>query len=202
MVQDGRDGFIKGNNCMRLIVILISFLFTSDIFTSVGSFTLSAQVERSLTVNIEKNFVMNYIQDLKIYPKFFPDVVSVRSLNETDSEWIYKVEAPLAPAYNLIFILQNKSTGDTLTFESTDKEKDYLYCRSVIEQISETKTKVSFIFKISITREKASDIHFLAGVLGEKFLSERMKEKLEDDLETFISKAIKDMYIARRTSAK
>ncbi len=79
---------------------------------------------------------------------------------------------------------------------------DYLYCRGILTAVNENKTKISFVFKISMTREKASDIHFLAGVLGEKFLSEQMKDKLESDLETFISKASKDMYIASRTSGK
>jgi hypothetical protein len=53
-----------------------------------------------------------------------------------------------------------------------------------------------------MTREKASDIHFLAGILGEKFLSEKMKERLESDMEDFISSAVKDMYILSRTSEK
>jgi hypothetical protein len=98
--------------------------------------------------------------------------------------------------------LEDKSTGDTLLFESKDKTTDYLFCQGILSQPTEKKTKIVFLFKISMTREKASDIHFLAGVLGEKFLSEQMKDKLEGDLETFISKATKDMYIANRTSGK
>jgi hypothetical protein len=143
------------------------------------------------------------VRDLSIYPKFFPDIISVTKLNDTESEWIYRVEAPLAAPYNLSFILEDKSpAGDTLLFESKDRIKDYLYCSAVLTQSSEKKTTVSFIFKISMTREKASDVHILAGILGEKFLSEQMKSKLESDLETFISKASKDMYLASRTSGK
>ena len=161
---------------------------------------MSAEVERDSTISLDKDFIANYIKDLQIYPKFFPNIVSVNKLNETESEWLYLVEAPLATPYNLTFVLEDKSSGDTLLLESKDKVKDYLYCRGVLSQESEKKTKISFDFKISMTREKASDIHFLAGVLGEKFLSDQMKSKLEDDLETFIARATKDMYIANRTA--
>lgn len=167
------------------------------------TFTMSAEVERTTSINLEKDFISAYIKNLDIYPRFFPNVVSVTRLNETDSEWLYRIEAPLATPYNLTFVLEDRSkSGDTLLFESKDKLKDYLYCKAVLTQVSEKKTKISFVFKISMTREKASDIHYLAGILGEKFLSEQMKDKLESDLETFISKSTKDMYLASRTSGK
>lgn len=190
---------------MKILLQIAALLFVLNICTTnaeTASFTMSAEVERTATINLDKDFIAQYIKDLQIYPKFFPNIVSVSKLNDTESEWLYKVEAPLATPYNLTFLLEDKSSGDTLLFESKDKIKDYLYCSGVLQQTAENKTKIAFVFKISMTREKASDIHFLAGILGEKFLSEQMKSKLESDLETFISKATKDMYVASRTSGK
>ncbi len=189
---------------MKSILLPVLFLILGFTLTrsETVSFTMAAEVERNSLISLEKDFIVSYIKDLQIYPKFFPDIVSVSKLTGNESEWLYRVEAPLASPYNLTFILEDKSSGDTLLFESKDKTKDYLFCRGVLSQVSEKTTKISFLFKISMTREKASDIHFLAGVLGEKFLSEQMKDKLEGDLETFISKATKDMYIANRTSGK
>lgn len=189
---------------MKSIIIFFSILILSVFVlrSETVSFTMSAEVERNTSIGLEKDFVANYIKDLQIYPKFFPNIVSVSKLNDKESEWLYRVEAPLATPYNLTFVLEDKSSGDTLLFESKDKTNDYLFCQGILSQPSEKKTKIVFLFKISMTREKASDIHFLAGVLGEKFLSEQMKDKLEGDLETFISKATKDMYIASRTSGK
>lgn len=190
---------------MKILLQITALLFVLNICTAKAetvSFTMSAEVERTATINLDKEFIGQYIKDLQIYPKFFPNIVSVSKLNDTESEWLYKVEAPLATPYNLTFLLEDKSSGDTLLLESKDKVKDYLYCSGVLHQTSENKTKIAFVFKISMTREKASDIHFLAGILGEKFLSEQMKSKLESDLETFISKATKDMYVASRTSGK
>ena len=162
---------------------------------------MSAEVNRSSTVNLGLEFIAKYIKDLEIYPKYFPNIISVKNLENSRSEWIYRVEAPFASPYDVVFILEDRSPApDTLLFESVDTVKDYLYCSAVLSKLSDNKTKVNFLFKISMTREKASDIHFLAGILGEKFLSEKMKERLESDLEDFISGAVKDMYIQHRTS--
>jgi uncharacterized membrane protein len=166
-----------------------------------SSFTLSAEVTRNSTINLELEFVSKYIKNLDIYPKFFPHIISVKKLDDKQSEWTYKVEAPFASPYNVKFILEDRSpSADTLLFESIDSVKDYLYCSALLSKTGVNKTKVSFLFKISMTREKASDIHFLAGILGEKFLSEKMKERLESDLEDFVSSAVKDMYFYHRTS--
>lgn len=181
------------------LFIICFFIFTSA--TAKAEFTLKAEVERTASIHLDKEFIAAYIKDLSIYPKFFPNIVSVNKLNDIESEWTYRVEAPLAAPYNLSFVLEDKGqSADSLLFESKDKTMDYLYCSAVLTQTVEKKTKISFVFKISMTREKASDVHVLAGILGEKFLSEQMKSKLEGDLETFISLATKDMYLASRTA--
>ncbi len=189
---------------MKIFSILLFVIIASiiNLRAETVSFTMAAEVERTASVNLQKDFISAYITNLDIYPKFFPNIVSVTKLNDTESEWVYRVEAPLATPYSLSFVLEDKGSADTLLFESKDKTKDYLYCKAVLNQVDDNKTKIAFVFKISMTREKASDVHFLAGILGEKFLSEQMKDKLEGDLETFISKATKDMYLANRTSGK
>jgi len=187
---------------MKTLLYFILITLEISLAQSNGAFTLSAEVERSKVIKLEKKFILDYIQNIEIYPKFFPNIVSVNKINETQTEWLYKVEPPLTSPYNLVFLLENKSSGDTLVLESVDKSKDYLLCIASLNELEEDKTLITFRFKITMTRENASDIHFLAGILGEKFLSERMKEKLEDDLETFISNATRDMYIARRQAGK
>jgi uncharacterized membrane protein len=181
------------------LILFLIVIYTAG--AEINSFTISAVVERSAVVNLDKEFISAYIKNLEIYPKFFPNVLSVNKLGDKRSQWLYTVEAPLASPYNLTFELEDKSnSNDTLLFESEKGAKDYLYCNAILSNLTEKKTRINFVFKIIMTREKASDIHFLAGVLGEKFLSDKMKEKLESDLETFISKATKDMYIESRNA--
>ncbi len=173
-----------------LLSISISFLKADT-----GNFTISAEVEKSAVVNLPKEFVRNYIKDLDIYPRFFPDIVSVKTMNDSESEWVYAVDSPLASTFYLTFVLVEKqSTSDIMLLESKNPEPDYLFCKAEFDSLGESSTNVTLNFKIKMTREKASDIHFMAGLLGENFISAQMKEKLDDDMETFIEKATKDMY--------
>ncbi len=188
---------------MRKIYILIIILFCVTTVSLTASrrysFSISADVEKSATISLPESIVVDFIRNLDIYPKYFPDIVSVKKINDKDSEWLYRIKAPLASPYNLTFMLEDKSRGnDTLLFESVDSVKDYLYCKAVFDSLSASQTKVTLRFHIKMTREKASEVHFMAGILGEKFLSDRMREKLDSDMDTFISSVTKEMYLENR----
>ncbi len=175
--------------------ILLSFLLIGTLIAETGTFTISAEVEKSSVVDLPKDFVREYIKELNIFPKYFPDIVSVKTLNDKESEWVYAVDAPLASTYYLTFILVEKeSTPSVMFLESKDLEPDYLFCKAVFDSLGESSTNVSIVFKIKMTRENASDVHFMAGLLGEGFISSQMQNKLDGDLETFIDRATKDMY--------
>jgi uncharacterized membrane protein len=183
---------------MRNIVCAAIILFTSAVLnadTKSLAFTVSAEVEKSSVVDLPRDFVRTYINNFDIYPRFFPDMVSVKKLNDKESEWHYNVEAPLSPTISLTFLLESKqSTPSLMVLESVNPEAEYLYCKAVFDSLNASSTKVTLLFKIRMTREHASDIHFLAGILGEDFISARMKDKLDGDMDTFIEKATEDMY--------
>jgi len=178
--------------CFALILICL-FVIRAD--TKILAFTVSAEVQKSSVVNLPRDFVRTYINDLSVYPRFFPDIISVKKLNDSESEWHYNVEAPLSPTISLTFLLKSKlSTPSIMVLESVSPEPDYLYCKAVFDSLNAASTKVTMKFKIRMTRENPSDIHFLAGILGEDFISVRMKDKLDGDMDTFIEDATEDMY--------
>lgn len=187
---------------LYFFIFFLSLIAAGPLKASVEySFSISADVEKSAAISLPKDIVIDYIKNLDIYPKFFTDIVSVTKINDKDSEWLYRIKAPLASPYNLTFILEDRSPSkDTLLFESKDSTRDYLFCKGVFSSLTENRTQVTLRFHIIMTRDKASEVHFMAGILGEKFLSNRMKEKLEDDMDTFISSVTKDMYLANRDS--
>ncbi len=181
--------------------VLFSIFLSAGWYSETESFTVSAEVEKSRIVDLPRDFIRNYIDELSIFPKFFPDIVSVNILNDRESKWIYAVDAPLAPTYNLNFILvKRESTQGIMFLESKDSEPDYLYCKAIFDSLGLSSTNVSIKFKIKMTRENASDVHFLAGLLGEDFISARMRDKLDGDLETFIDRATNDMFKKYRNS--
>jgi len=181
---------------MKIIKVIL-FLSLINLLTNAAfaNFTISAEVEQSASFNINQKTVHDYFLNLNIYPKYFPDMVSVTDDGNNKSEWTYKVDYPLSPTWDITFDeKENDSPNSQLVFESDKNNNNYLYCRAVFKNISETQTGVDITIKVTLTREKASDIHFLAGIMGEKLISEKMKSKLEDDLQTFIGNISGDIY--------
>lgn len=153
---------------MKSILLFVSvFLLSNTAMRSeTVSFTMSAEVERNTSIGLDKDFVANYIKDLQIYPKFFPNIVSVSKLNDKESEWLYRVEAPLATPYNLTFVLEDKSSGDTLLFESKDKTNDYLFCQGILSQPVEKQNQNSFPVQNFNDTRKSQRYSFFSGCAG------------------------------------
>jgi hypothetical protein len=177
---------------LTLIFVLICIFRPAAVKSS---FTISAEVENTSAVNVEMKTIRSYLENLEIYPKCFPDMISVKQTGTNESEWIYRVVSPLAEPWNVSFDQIILDTPDTLLiFESKNPGPDYLYCKASLSSLPEGRTSLDINIKVKIIRENAGDIHWLAGILGEKFISEKMKDKLDDDLLKFIENICKDLY--------
>lgn len=174
-------------------VFVLICIFWPEVVKS--SFTISAEVENISGINVEMKIIRSYLENLEIYPKCFPDMLSVKQTGTNESEWVYRVVSPLAEPWNVSFDQIKQDTQDTLLiFESKNPDPDYLYCKASFSSLPEGRTTLYINIKVKITRENAGDIHWLAGILGEKFISEKMKDKLDDDLMKFIENICKDLY--------
>jgi hypothetical protein len=79
------------------VILFFSVIYLLPI-SAIANFTISAEVENKTTINLSQKFVHDYFEDLTIYPKFFPDMVSVTDKGNNQSEWTYRVDYPLAEA--------------------------------------------------------------------------------------------------------
>lgn len=158
-------------------------------------FTISAEVTKSRTINLSRDIIIAFVDDLSIYPKYFPNIISVRTAGDNKSEWVYEIDPPMASAYQVTFVLKKKVLDEEqFLYESTSDSKDYLYSRVKFSSLSEKKTRISLQFKIRMTRESAADVHFMAPILGEKFISSQMQKDLSKDLDTFIKRVTDELY--------
>jgi uncharacterized membrane protein len=160
-----------------------------------ADFTITAESERSLYFYLDYKTIRAYYENLDIYPKFFPNMDSVKAKDSIESFWSYKIDYPMSPAWDVTFNEIKQVTPDSiLIFESKNPEKNYLYWKAVFSPYNEKQTTVKIDIKVRLTREKASDIHFLAGIVGAGYINSKMKDKIDEDLDEFFAKTSKDMY--------
>lgn len=179
----------------KIKMFLFALVFWGILMLETGaSFTISASVTKTRTLDFPVNDIITLIQDLSVFSRNFPNMLSVTSLGENKSEWVYEIDPPMASRFSVSFILFKKTTGNELvTFESSKNDNNYFFCKAKFIQAGDERVIVTLNFKIRLTRENGSDIHFMAPILGEKYISKKMKTDLSDDTDIFLSRIIKEL---------
>lgn len=178
---------------MKLIVSILFIVFTF-INISRAEFTVSADVTSGTVFKVNISRVTEYFKDISVFQRNFPGIISVKKLGDKESEWVYEIDAPLASPVRMPFILvETVSSDDFMVFESKTKTPDYFKCSARMVSLGEEETRISISIKIKMVRESGSDVHFMAPILGEKFISKEMKKDLTKALSTFLSKCKKEI---------
>lgn len=151
-----------------------------------GMFTIRAEVQDSVMLDAAYGNVRAYLNDPDLFRSHFPGMVSIRQLNATQSEWIYEVKPPLSSAQRTTYVV-NERHGDknSVVFETAPGSNDYMFCRASVAARSDTSTSLTIELKLESSREHGSDIHFLAPLFGQDFISARMRDQIKTDITTF-----------------
>jgi hypothetical protein len=178
---------------MKLIVPLLFIIF-AFINISRAEFTVSAEVTDGTVFKVSISRLTEYFKDISVFQRNFPGIVSVKKLSGRESEWVYEIDAPLASPVRMPFILiETISTNEYFVFESKTKAPDYFSCTTRMVSLSNEETRIDITIKIKMIRESGSDVHFMAPILGEKFISKEMKKDLTEALSEFLSKCKKEI---------
>jgi hypothetical protein len=178
---------------MKLIVSILFIVF-SFANISRAEFTVSADVTNGTVFQVNISRATEYFKDISVFQRNFPGIISVKKLGDKESEWVYEIDAPLASPVRMPFILlETISADDYMVFESKSKTPDFFRCSARMISLGEEETRISITIKIKMVRESGSDVHFMAPILGEKFISKEMKKDLSKALSTFLSKCRKEI---------
>lgn len=175
-------------------VAAIAILVLMFVNIAKADFTVSAEVTNGAVFKTDMVRIAEYFRDINVFQRNFPGIISVKDLGNKESEWVYEIDAPLASPVRMPFILVEKvSSEDYIVFETKTKTPDFFKCTARMVSMGESETRLSITIKIKMVRENGSDVHFMAPVLGEKFISKEMKKDLTKALSTFLSKAKKEL---------
>ena len=174
-------------NHKLLLFIILNLLITLKLSADDG-FPVSASVKKSMVFDVKINKVSEFMKDISVFKKNFPGIISVDKKGEKESEWTYEVDAPLSSPMRMTFLLVERSNSENdIVYESKNPKPDYFRCNAVLKEAVNNTTKMSVSIKISMSRESGSDVHFLAPILGEKFISKQMKKQISENLGVFLN---------------
>lgn len=132
--------------------------------------------------------------DLRLFdhPEFIarnlPGITGIHRVEEGVDRWDLKIRVPLSRPMQGSFLARRIVVNDNFhRFESLDPEgEDYMKCEISVSPASERETSIKIAIQLRFTRSNGFKFHWLAPLLGEKFLSARVSEKLGRMLAEFV----------------
>jgi hypothetical protein len=163
-------------------------------------FTVDASTTASYTVSVSRESLRGYVDDIGLFARNMPGVVGVTPLG--DGTYLYQTEKeiPLSASLKTDFIIQKETIGDSVTvYRSVNPEDpNYMCCRVCISPVDPERTSIAIQLRIRLSRDNPSEIHWLAPILGESFISRQMTGDMEEMLQTFIERSNQELYARLR----
>jgi hypothetical protein len=170
-------------------------LLISGMLAHMLAFTIQASVEGSMSLSLPSGVVRAYFSDLSVFKRHFPGIVEAKRISPTESLWTYEMDAPLSPKKRTTFrLVQQEGQEGAVEFRTAEDAGDFMLCRASVVAAGETETRVTIGLQLRMTRESGGDFHFMAPLLGQKFISNEMRKQVKDDLETFLARTRDELY--------
>lgn len=173
-----------------VIALLLTLLNSSDLFTVDASASISYHVE------VSREALRGYVDDIGLFERNMPGVVGVTA--QGNGQYLYQTEkqVPLAGALATDFLIQKYVDSDSVTsYRSVDEaDNNFMACRVVIKPVEEDRSSITISLRVRLRRENPSEIHWLAPILGQEFISRQMTKDLVDMLDEFVERSNNELY--------
>jgi hypothetical protein len=161
-----------------------------------SAFVVDVSTTTSYRLDIPRERLRTFVDDIGLFARHMPSVVRVTPL--TDSTYRYETEKklPLAGTLATTFIIVKRTLGDSLTvYESVNPDDaNYMYCSVSIQPDSPETTLIGLTLRLRLSRDNPFSIHWMAPLVGERFIAVRMKEDMDEMLKEFIRSSSAELY--------
>lgn len=172
-----------------------------------ANFCIDAEVRTVYDVPIEKQPLMQFLSQPETFEKYMPSVSAVKLIGETVSgqplyEWHYDVEMPFAPTLHLAIPTEFRKNGEVFVHHTPDEDAlNWMACSLSFEaappnSTGEAHTLVRMNLHIKLRRQSGSELHPLGALMGQAFMCNQMKNRMQEIANTFVQRSVTALYHA------
>lgn len=178
-------------------VVRILFLGLGALCLAAPAFADPFVIDASSSVKFEVKRPLADIatlDDPAFIARHLPGIAGITPVEQDLYLWDFRMKVPLAKPMQGRFLARRNAAGPgRVSFESADPHpRDYMRCEISAVPDGKGNTFIRISIHLKFTRASGWQFHWLAPVLGEKFLSARVTERLESMLEGFILSSTKE----------
>lgn len=154
-------------------------------------FIIKSNYSRQIEIKAGAEKVRAFFSDMQNFVKMMEGVESIIALSDKKSRWTIRVDFPLIGKIKQEFIVeQTADDEDFIEWSPASGETENLlrYSADLIAETAE-KTSIMLMLSAELRREKASQLHFLAGMAGADAISTEMSKHIGKMLDNFLEEA-------------
>lgn len=154
-------------------------------------FTIKSNYDEQISIKNTLEKVRAFFTDTKHFVELMIGVESIIALSDTLNRWTIRVDFPIIGAIKQEFLVEKtEDSEEILEWSPAQNEKqNFLRYSADFQPVSENETLVRLMQMVELRREKASQLHFLAGMAGEAAISKEMGNHIGKMLDVFLQTA-------------
>lgn len=154
-------------------------------------FTIRANFSDKFEVNAPIENVREFFADIKNFIDLMPNVESIQKTSDNTARWSIRAEIPVIGSMQQSFNVElAENTEDRIEWIPQNGEKqNFLRYSAEFFEKNLNSTLVQFSQNVELRREKARELHLLAGLAGENRVSQGMQWEVSGMIKKFVQKA-------------
>ena len=173
----------------------MTLLALAALFVSRTLFIVDASSEASYSVAVPRSILRAYVDDVDLLSGNMPGVVEITSLGNNRFRYQTEKALPLARPLKTEFVIRKTMQGDSLAVyrSETMVDPNYMSCKVRLIPQGESRTLITISLRVRLSRQNPADVHWLAPILGEDFISDKMRGDLEEMLKEFVERSTREL---------
>ena len=152
-------------------------------------FTIKANYADSFEINASLEKVKDFFSRTENYANYMPNVESVRADNRGVTRWTILAEIPYVGKMRQSFAVDFFANGDFFEWLPSPVEtQNYLRIVAEVTEKGTDKVAVRYTQNVELRRQKARELHPMAGLASESAISRGMQAEVEEMLKTFTAR--------------
>ena len=154
-------------------------------------FKIKASYNEQFEVRASAESVRAFFADTRNFVEMMPNIQSIKARENGTTLWTIRAEIPVLGSMTESFSVQMaENNPNSIEYApAPDETKNFLRYSADFEEQAAGKTRVNISQMVEIRRNKAGELHFLAGLAGESLISAEMQKRVSAMIKVFLEKA-------------
>lgn len=154
-------------------------------------FRVRAEFRDDIMIGANRERVRAFFADLQNFARFMPGVEGISEAEGNTARWNVRADVALVGRMQGEFALMQRDDSPLrIEWGPIEDEKENLLRYAIsLEEEDTSRTHVRFALRVELRRERATDLHLMAGLMGERRISEGIQEDVDLMVRTFLKRA-------------